>query len=380
VIGPNAASGRNMVGDYAYVVHIESLLEILRSGRNVFAMPVERGFEDGSALDLSHIGTVVDELRSRLPDATVTHEHGCDVNSDDTSGFEAAVAAAAAADVAVMVMGERSGLTEDCTTGESRDVAELGLTGVQEDLVLAVAATGTPVVLVLVAGRPIGSPAVHEAASAVVMAWLPGERGPAAIADVLVGRSSPGGKLPVSYPRSSGQLPIYYSHKLSGGRSHWKGEYVDLSNEPLYPFGHGLSYSSFEVVGEMLGPSAVGLDDVVSVAATVTNVGDRRADEVVQVYSRDPVACITRPVLELQGFARVTLDPGASVRITVDVPVTALGFSGPDFSYVVEFGEIEFFVGTSSDAVASVGSVVIGGDHLQPAVRASSSRTRIEPA
>ena len=116
----------------------------------------------------------------------------------------------------------------------------------------AVAATGTPVVLVLVAGRPIGSPAVHDAASAVVMAWLPGEQGGAAIADALTGVRSPGGKLPITYPRSSGQIPIYYGHKVSGGRSHWKGAYVDLSNEPLYPFGHGLSYSEFSIDVEPL--------------------------------------------------------------------------------------------------------------------------------
>ena len=249
VIGPNAADERNMVGDYAYVVHIESLQEVLKSGRNVFSIPVDAGLDVGGQIDLGHIGTVVAELERRLPEHAVIYERGCDVRGDDRSGFEAAIAAAAAADVAIMVMGERSGLTQDCTSGESRDVAELRLPGVQEELVQAVAATGTPVVLVLVAGRPIGSPAVHEAAAAVLMAWLPGECGPAAIAEVLVGQVSPGGKLPISYPRSSGQIPIFYSHKVSGGRSHWNGEYVDMSNEPLYPFGHGLSYSAFDSRG-----------------------------------------------------------------------------------------------------------------------------------
>ena len=157
------------------------------------------------------------------------------------------MAAAASADVAVLVMGDRAGLTEACTSGESRDVSSLDLPGVQEELVLAVAATGTPVVLVLVAGRPIGSPEVHAAAGAVAIAWFPGEQGAAAIADVLVGDVSPGGRLPVSYPRSSGQIPVFYGHKVSGGRSHWRGPYVDLSNEPLYPFGHGLGYSTFEL-------------------------------------------------------------------------------------------------------------------------------------
>src|SRR5690606_26058877 len=203
----------------------------------------------------------------------------------DRSGFDAAVAAAAASDVAVLVLGERSGLTEDCTTGESRDVSSLRLPGVQEELVHAVAATGTPIVLVLLAGRPIGTPAVHDAASAVLMAWLPGEQGGDAIADALVGITSPGGKLPVSYPRSSGQIPVFYGHKVSGGRSHWKGAYVDESNEPLYPFGHGLSYSSFEITPVSVGPEQATHDDTVRGTVDVRNTGARRADEVLQAYA-----------------------------------------------------------------------------------------------
>jgi beta-glucosidase len=378
VIGPNAADARNMVGDYSYVVHIESLLEVLQSGRNVFAMPLEAGL-DVDQIDLGHIGTVVAEMARRWPDTTIVHERGCDVLSEDRSGFEAAVAAAAAADVAVMVMGERSGLTDDCTTGESRDVAELKLPGVQEELVLAVAATGTPVVLVLVAGRPIGSPAVHEAAAAVMMAWLPGECGPAAIADALVGRASPGGKLPISYPRSSGQIPVFHSHKVSGGRSHWKGEYVDMSNEPLYPFGHGLSYSTFELEVEALHGDEVRPGDTVTVSATLTNSGQRRADEVVQLYSRDPVASITRAVQELQGFVRVTLDPGESTRVGFELPVDALGFTGRDLVYVVEPGDIELMVGTSTDDLRPAGHIVIVGDRPHVTTRAMTSRAWVEP-
>ncbi len=380
VIGPNAADERNMVGDYAYVVHIESLQEVLKSGRNVFSIPVDAGLDVGEQIDLGHIGTVVAELERRLPEHAVTYERGCDVRGDDRSGFEAAIAAAAAADVAIMVMGERSGLTQDCTSGESRDVAELRLPGVQEDLVQAVAATGTPVVLVLVAGRPIGSPAVHEVAAAVLMAWLPGECGPAAIAEVLVGQVSPGGKLPISYPRSSGQIPIFYSHKVSGGRSHWNGEYVDMSNEPLYPFGHGLSYSTFDLEVEELDGPEVRPGDVVPVSAILVNRGHRRADEVVQLYSRDPVASITRAVQELQGFVRVSLDPGAAARVTFEVPVEALGFTGRDLVYIVEPGEIELMVGTSADEVQAAGHVLVVGDGPHVVTRAMASTARVEPA
>jgi beta-glucosidase len=210
------------------------------------------------------------------------------------------------------------------------------------------------------------------------MAWLPGERGGAAIAGVLIGARSPGGKLPVSYPRSVGQVPIFYGHKVSGGRSHWKGSYVDLSNEPLYPFGHGLSYSTFSIEAEALDDAAGAPGDTVDIVATVTNTGDHVADEVVQVYSRQAIASITRPVLELQGFQRVTLRPGASARVTFRVPVDGLGFNGRDLAYVIEPGAIEFFVGTSSAEHRSVGSVRIDVEGPTRRSRVTSNETIVE--
>jgi beta-glucosidase len=373
VIGPNAANARHMLGDYSYVTHVESLLEVLKSGQNVFAMPLDRGIDLDEHTDIGHVVTVYDALVAALPDTTVRYAEGCSISGDDRSGFDEAVQAAASSDIAVMVMGERSGLTDDCTTGESRDVSSLGLTGVQEELVQAVAATGTAVVLILVAGRPVGSPRVHAAANAVLMAWLPGEQGGRAVVDVVTGAASPGGKLPVTYPRTSGQIPIFYGHKVSGGRSHWKGAYVDESNEPLYPFGHGLSYSTFTIATEGAVPPSVALDDTVEVSALVTNTGDRSGDEVVQLYARDPMASITRPVRELIGFARLTLAAGASARVTFVVPVTALGFSGRELTYVVEPGDIEFFIGASSSDLAPAGTVVITGDKPMPTVRATTN-------
>jgi beta-glucosidase len=264
-------------------------------------------------------------------------------------------------------MGDKAGLTPDCTTGETRDVASLSLPGVQEELVLTVAATGTPVVLVLVAGRPSGSPAVHAAASAVVHAWLPGEAGADAIAAVLTGAANPGGKLPVSYPRSSGQIPVFYGHKVSGGRSFWRGEYVDMSNRPLYPFGFGLSYTSFALTPAPLGDPIVTATDVFGVAVTVRNVGAARGDEVVQLYTRDPVASVTRPVLELQAFTRVTLEPGEQATVEFEVAVADLGFHDRSGRYVVEAGDVEVFVGTSATDITQVGTLTVKGD---PAVLA----------
>ncbi len=211
------------------------------------------------------------------------------------------------------------------------------------------------------------------------MAWLPGEQGGDAIADVLVGATSPGGKLPVSYPRSSGQIPIFYAHKISGGRSHWKGAYVDESNEPLHPFGHGLSYSTFTIEPVAVTSNPVTLGERIEVRVDVTNTGTRRADEVVQVYASDPIASVTRPVRELVGFERVTLDPGARARLTFEIPVEVLGFIGVDMTYVVEPGEIEIHVGASATATVPAGSVTIAGESAVGAVRSTATRVTVSP-
>jgi beta-glucosidase len=379
VIGPSAASPRNMVGDYAYICHVESLLDMARSGGNVFAVPVDPDLTIDDFDDLSHVGTVLDALTRRFPQSTVRYAQGCGVNDDDRSGFAAAVEAAAASDVAVLVMGDKAGLTPDCTTGETRDVASLDLPGVQEQLVLAVAATGTPVVLVLVAGRPSGSPAVHAAAAAVLHAWLPGEQGAEAIADALSGAVSPGGKLPISYPRSSGQIPVFYGHKVSGGRSYWRGEYVDMSNLPLYPFGFGLSYSTFAIEPLPIADPIVTAADTVVVSVVVRNTGEVRADEVVQLYSRDPVASVTRPVLELQCFARVTLEPGTAAVVDFDLAVADLGFHDRTCRYVVEPGEVNLFAGSSASHVTPVGSITVKGDAPVASQRTFANKASIRP-
>jgi beta-glucosidase len=287
----------------------------------------------------------------------VAYERGCDVNTDDRSGFDAAVALAASSAVAVMVMGDRSGLTDDSTTGEGRDRASLDLPGVQEELVRAVLATGTPVVLVLVAGRPVGSQWLHEHCSAVLMAWLPGEEGGAAIADAVLGQVNPGGKLPISFPRTAGQIPIFYGHKVSGGRSHWKGDYVDSPAGPLYPFGYGLSYTTFALSGAVVEDAAVLPTESVTVTVSVTNTGPVAGDEVVQLYSRQSRASVTQPVLALRAFLRVPLAAGETQTVRFTVPAAQLGFHGRDLAYVVEPGTVEFLVGTSADSVTVAGAV-----------------------
>ncbi|MGB8351716.1 MAG: glycoside hydrolase family 3 C-terminal domain-containing protein, partial [Gaiella sp.] len=305
--------------------------------------------------------TVLDALRARLG-SRVRYARGCDVAGSARDGFAEAVAVAREADVAVLVVGDKSGLTDDCTSGETRDRASLDLPGVQQELVQAVLGTGTPVVLVLVAGRPYGAAALHEGCAAVLLSWLPGQEGADAIADALVGEFSPGGKLPVSYPRSSGQLPVFYGHKISGGRSHWKVDYADEPTAPLYPFGHGLSYTTFELRDAAVRRAEVSWSETVTVDVTIANTGDRDGDEVVQLYVHDTAASVTRPVLELKSFARVALPAGESATVAFEIPVGQLGFHGRDLEFVVEPGSFEFLVGTSSADLVSAGTVTVVAD------------------
>ena len=208
----------------------------------------------------------------------------------------------------MLVVGDKAGLTESCTSGEGRDRSSLELPGVQEELARAVLATGH-------AGRhSFWSPGVPAAArsctsvsAAVLLAWLPGQEGGAAIAEALAGTVNPGGKLPISFPRSVGQLPVFYGHKVSGGRSHWHGEYVDGPTSPLYPFGHGLSYTTFALVDPAVPTPTAGPGDSIVVSVSIANTGPLAGEEVVQVYVRDLHASVTRPVLELKSFARVAV-------------------------------------------------------------------------
>jgi beta-glucosidase len=358
VIGPNADVARNMFGDYTYPAHIESLME-MRHGENVFSIPFP---DDGQVEDPTpNAPTVVDAFRDRFGER-VRYAQGCDIQGTSRDGFEEAVALAAGSEVAILVMGDKAGLTEDCTTGEGRDRLSLDLPGVQEDLIRAVAATGTPVVLVLVTGRPSGSAWAHENCGAVVAAWLPGQEGAAAIADVLTGAFNPGGKLPISHPQTVGQIPVFYGHKVSGGRSHWKGDYIDGPAAPMYPFGHGLSYTTFELSDMNAASGEVGWNDTVTVTTRVTNTGGRDGDEVVQLYIRDPEASVTRPVLELKAFTRVELAAGTSALVRFELPIGQFGFYNRDLDYVVEPGRVDLLIGTSSTDLAEVGAITVVPD------------------
>lgn len=342
VVGPNADSARNLLGDYTHGAHMEVLIEM-----GGFGTKLPSGFTAEDELE-GH-ASILDAIRGRLGDSTeVRFAAGCGINDSDDREIEAAVAAARGADVAVVVVGEKSGLTLDCTCGEGRDRLDIGLPGRQSDLVAAVAETGTPIVLVVVAGRPLAIEAEAKLAAAVVFAWVPGEEGPEALADILFGVANPGGKLPISVPRHVGQIPIYYGHKPSGGRSMWQGPYVDGSNLPLWPFGFGISYTQFEIRDLRLDRQSVPMGGVFEASVEVANVGSRSGDEVVQLYVRDEDASVTRPIRELRGFKRVRLAAGEVRRVRFRLAVEQLAFTGVDGRLRVEPGRFVVMAGNSS--------------------------------
>lgn len=360
IIGPNADSVRNMIGDYAYPCHIETLVE-MRDEDNVFNMPIPDKIEmvDNFVPIISVLAGIKNKLSS---ETKISYAQGCEVLSDSQAGFAEAIAVAQKAEVAIVVVGDKAGLTKDCTTGESRDRASLDLPGVQQALVEAIVGTGTPVVVVLANGRPLSIPWLAEHVPAILEAWLPGEEGAAAVADVLFGDYNPGGKLPISFPRTVGQVPVYYGHKKSGGRSHWQGDYVDVSTKPLFPFGYGLSYTTFKFDSLRLDRSEVEIGGQVTISVDLTNTGPRQGDEVVQLYIRDPQASVTRPVKELKGFKRVTLEPGETKTVTFELFTNQLGFYNQEMDYVVEPGTIEVMVGSSSEEIHVAGEFTISGE------------------
>jgi beta-glucosidase len=290
--------------------------------------------------------TPLEGIKARAGSVSVVYEKGCGITDTATAGFAGAVAAAKQADVAVLVLGEAGDMS-----GEAASRANIDLPGVQQQLLEAVHATGTPVVLVLMNGRPLTIPWAAEHVPAIVESWFLGvETGPA-LAAVLFGDVNPSGKLPATFPRSVGQIPLYYNHKNTGrptGPDKYTSKYTDLPVTPLFPFGHGLSYTTFAYSDLRLSAARITPVGTLRASVTVTNAGTREGAEVVQLYVHDEVASVTRPVRALAGFRRVSLKPGEAR--TVDFPLTAkeLGLYNKDMKWVVEPGKFRVFVGGSS--------------------------------
>jgi beta-glucosidase len=368
VVGPKADSPAGQLGDYAYAAHYPG--------------------EESNR----HVVTPLEALRDRLGEERVAYAPGCTTTGTDRDGFDDAVAAVEGSEVAVAFVGARSAialadptsdesmtadptpadLPDAPTSGEGADVTDLGLPGVQGDLLATLAETDTPVVVVMISGKPHAVPELQGTAPAIAHAWLPGEEGGAGVADVLLGEHNPGGRLPVSVARTVGQLPVHYAQKpVSRNERH---VYVD--EDPLYPFGHGLSYTEFsygpvEVDRETVEPAGT-----VTASVTVENAGDRAGHEVVQLYAHERSPTLARPVQELVGFERVHLEPGASATVEFELATARLASHDADMNLVVEPGEFELRVGRSAADVVDEAVVEVVGERW---VVPRSARTYATP-
>ena len=325
-----------------------------------YTMPRHLGHQqrfDGSSGGAGvNVPTLLDALRAEGVNVA-GHARGCEVRSTATDGFADAVTAARSADVVIAVVGDEAGLFGHGTSGEGCDVADLKLPGAQEELLHALADTGVPVVAVLVTGRPYALGGVADRLAAIVQTFFPGEEGGTAIAGVLTGTVNPSGKLPVEVPRSSGAQPATYLRSnnaaLHGGSS------VDPT--PLFAFGHGLSYTTFEYSGLALSAEEIATDGTVEVTCTVRNAGQVDGSEVVQLYLGDPVASVVRPVRWLAGFARVQLAAGEAAEVTFRLHADRTSFTGRDLTRVVEPGTITVTLGGSSADLPLMGSYTMTG-------------------
>jgi beta-glucosidase len=323
VIGPNADDKRNQLGDYTADVLTQEIVTVLKG------------------------------IKSKVsPQTKVTYVKGCEIIGDKLNEISKAVAAAKNADLAIVVLGECS--DRPGTDGEGYDVASLDLTGLQEDLLKAVYATGKPTVAVLINGRPLSIRWTAEKIPAIVEAWNCGEQGGNAVAEVLFGDYNPGGHLSITIPRHSGQLPVYYNYKPSKEywiKQGWGHAYADMPASPLWEFGFGLSYTSFEYSNLQITPKESGPAGDVMVSVDVKNTGKKDGNEVVQLYINDEISSMSRPVKELKGFEKLSLVAGEKKTVSFKLTPEHLSFLDRNLEPVVEPGMFKVMVGSSSQDI-----------------------------
>jgi len=337
VVGPNADAARALFGCYTFVNHVLDHFPDLPFGIEA--------------------PTVRAALAAELGADRVAHARGCAVDDDDVSGIAEAVDVARSAEVAVVVVGDKAGLFGRGTSGEGCDRDDLELPGVQRRLVEDVVATGTPVVLVVLSGRPYAIGWATERCAAVVQTFFPGQEGGRAVARVLSGAVNPSGRLPMTLPRSAGAQPYSYLHPRLGAPS----KVSTIATEPPATFGHGLSYTTFEHHG-LVADATVAAGGAFEATVTVRNTGDRAGADVVQLYARDVVGSVTRPTAQLLGYARVQLAAGEQVRVRFTVPTARLAFSDRDLVRVVEPGDVELWVGPDCRTRETAASLLVTGD------------------
>ncbi|MGH8046458.1 MAG: glycoside hydrolase family 3 C-terminal domain-containing protein, partial [Chthoniobacterales bacterium] len=288
-------------------------------------------------------------LKQKLPGVKISAVAGCTINGAEPIDAEKVRTAISGADMVIVAVGESADMS-----GEAHSRSNIDLPGRQAELVQLVHDSGRPYIVTLFNGRPLTLGAIAENSPAILETWLAGSEAGNAIADVILGDVNPGGKLPISFPRVIGQVPIYYNFKNTGRPSYLRptyvSKYMDVSNDPQYPFGFGLSYTTFKTSP----PESQGLSDDgrFIITTTVENTGDREGDEIVQLYIHDKVSSVTRPVRELRGFQRVSLKPGQKREIKFQLGSKELGFYDREMKWVVEPGDFDIFVGNSSRADA----------------------------
>jgi beta-xylosidase len=363
VIGPVAGDPLAGLGGYAFPRHVGYRHPELEIG-----VPVK---------------SLLAAVRDEFPDGAISYARGCDVRSGDRSGIVAAADCAAGADLAIVALGDEAGLFGRGTSGEGSDAADLRLPGVQQDLLDAVLATGVPVVLVMISGRPYALGDSISRIAAAVQSFFLGQEGAAALAGVLSGRVTPSGKLPIEIPASSGAQPAPYLRVPLAGRTSVSA----IDPTPLFPFGHGLSYATFEYSQLSVMPAAgspdgmIQTDESAEISCTVRNSGAQAGTEVVQLYLHDPVAQVARPVQYLAGFARVPLEPGQAAKIVFRLHADRTSFHGLSGERVVEPGHIDVRIGSSSQDIRLTGSLTLQGPaRVTGPDRVLTTPVTIEPA
>ena len=343
LIGPNAHNIMALFGNYSFENHV-----------------VSTHYKD-MAQEVISAPTVLDRLREKIGNERVYYAQGCNILDNDLSMIPEAVEAAEKSDLVLLVAGDKAGHFRTGTVGEGTDTPDLSLPGGQEELVRAILKTGKPVVIILLNGRPFAIPEISKKAAAIVEAWFPGQEGAGIIVDTLFGDLNPGGKSILTFSQSAGVQPLYYNHKFLAPGFPKLPEFV-----PVFPFGHGLSYTEFTYSDLEFSSPEIAVDGVLEISFKLKNTGDRKGEEVAQLYINDPVATVPRPVKELKGFKRISLAPGEQKKVTFTMSADILAFTGMDYKKIVEPGEIKIMIGSSSDDIRLEDSFILIGEKRYP--------------
>ena len=401
LIGPQAVNARYYFGGYTHVSMVESARAAVNSmagvGGGGDATQIESKrvpgtyVEDDEADRFDEIlrqlepdcRTLLDVLQEALPNTRILHAVGYLKFGADDSGFAEALALCAQADVILLTLGGKYGTGSIATMGEGVDGTDINLPKAQEAFIRAAAQLGKPMVGIHFDGRPISSDAADACLNAILEAWTPATFTAEVVTDALLGRTAPSGKLPVSVAFNAGQIPVYYNH-LNGSAWHQAmsigfQDYVDCSHKARYPFGHGLSYTSFAYSDLLLDKTETAPDAPVVVSCKIKNTGTRFGTEIVQLYLADPHASMTRPNQELQGFARVSLSPGEEKTVSFTVAPSQMAFLDEDMHWKIEKGDILVHIGASSEDIRLEGNFLITEDQwISGKERAFWARVEIE--